>query len=195
MTGNLLLPMQLLAVAGGAAVGWLAIGFAVNVLRRFLGVSSVPRPPLVFARTFGAVVAGWVVWLWVFGHGGSGIGGPGGNSLGGAPGSEPGITQEQPRPTPARSVDGSSPLTVVMLGGNRVKDDRFYKILGENQALTLSELKEALKKRQDLDLQRLKIAIYDDSVAENHVRVTNLVEWAEQHNLQVSKSRLKGEAP
>ena len=105
MTELLPLLVRLLAVAGGAALGWLAVGSLVSLSRRFLGVSSVPRPPLLVARALGAVVAGWVIWLWVLGHGGSGIGGPGGSGIGGASGSGKGTSQEQPRPTQRGSVD------------------------------------------------------------------------------------------
>jgi hypothetical protein len=195
MTEMLPLLVRLLAVAGGAAMGWLAIGFLVSLFRRFLGVSPVPRPPLLVARSLGAVAAGWVIWLWVFGHGGLGIGGPGGSGIGGAPGSGKGTGQEQPRPTQPGSVDRAHTLTVVMLGGHRVQDDRFYKILGENEPRTLSDLKEILKKRQASDLRKIEIVIYEDSVAKNHPAVTGLQDWAEQHNLQVSKASLKGEAP
>jgi hypothetical protein len=150
---------------------------------------------LLVARALGAVVAGWVIWLWVLGHGGSGIGGPGGSGIGGASGSGKGTSQEQPRPTQRGSVDRANTLTVVMLGGDRVKEDRFYKILGENDTMTLSDLRDLLKKRQAAGLQGIKIAIYEDSVPENHARVTSLKEWAQLHDLQVSFSFPKGEAP
>jgi hypothetical protein len=195
MTEVVPLLVRALAVAGGAALGWVAIGFLVSMLRRFLGVSSVPRPPLLVARALGAVVAGCLIWLWVFGHGGSGIGGPGGFGIGGAAGSGRGTSQEQPRPTQRGSFDQANTLTVVMLGGDRVKDDRFYKILGENETRTLSDLKGLLRERQEAGLQGIQIAIYEDSVPENHMRVTSLKEWAQQHDLQVSFSFPKRDAP
>jgi len=183
MTELLPLPVKLLAVAGGATFGWLAIGFLASLLRRALGVGSVPRLPLLVARALGAAVAGVAIWLWVFGHGGAGIGGPGGTSVGGAPGSGKGTSQDKPRPTPLASPNRANTLSIVMLGGDAVQEDRFYQILGEKKALTLKELKELIRQRQ---AKGIEITITGDSVAKETPPVTGLQEWARQNDLTVS---------
>jgi hypothetical protein len=195
MTELVPLLVRLLAVAGGAAFGWMAISVLVGVIRRFLGVRSVPGAPLLVARVLGAVAAGWVVWLLVFGFGGSGIGGPGGPSVGGATGSGKASSQDQIRQTQRLGPDQVNSLTVVMLGGHRVKEDRYYQIWGETEARSFTDLKELVRKRQMSGLQAITIVIYADSVARNHTAVTSLHDWAREHDLKVSLSFPEGNAP
>jgi hypothetical protein len=189
--------VRLLAVVGGAALGGFGIGFLVRLAGRFLGARTVPRTMLNLVRLLAAVVAGWVVWLLVFGTGGAGIGGPGGSSIGGAPGSGKGTAPDAaraPQPEPAERAGGTLPI--VILGGTQVREGRFYEVPGEKEPLTLSALKEVLKTRQQAgNLRRIEIVIYGSSVYKESEAVTALEDWARQHDLDVTMSFPKAGAP
>src|SRR5262249_10878041 len=75
-------PVKVLAVVGGATLGAFLVGFVVQALARLLTTQKVPPWPLMGVRLLGAIVAGWLVALWVFGEGGGGLGGPGGRGFG-----------------------------------------------------------------------------------------------------------------
>ena len=83
-------------------------------------------------------------------------------------------------------------MRIVLLGGDRVKDQRFYVLEGRNQPLTLSELQHAIRTRlQDKEqppLKSLELLIYASSVAKDHPAVLNLVKWAKDNDL-IMRSR------
>ena len=79
-----------LAVAGGAAVGWLASGLLLRLLVRLSLRRSVPRKALLPVRTLGALALGLAVWIWVSSPGGLGPGLGGWLGLGGSGGQPPG---------------------------------------------------------------------------------------------------------
>jgi hypothetical protein len=183
MNGILPLLVRLLAVAGGAALGWLAITFLVGLLRRFLGVQSVPRPLYLIARALGAIAAGWVTWLWLSGSGGGSVGGPGGVGIGGAPGSSGSTGATRPRAMSSAPSEDADTLIVVVLGGKQVENERVYRAAGKN--LTLNELKAFITERQASGLQRLKIIADDNSVWKDSPAVEGLHKWAKDHNVTV----------
>ena len=186
--------VRVLAVAGGAALGVLIISLIVRLLGRLLGTRRVPGPLYLMVRILGAIVGGWAVWLLVFGGGGSGIGGPGGSHAGG-PGTGKGTGAEKPAATQPAGTHRANTLAVVMLGGARVHGDRFYQVAGAKEPLNLEELKEVLKKRQAAGLQGVEIVIYENSVSRDHSAVSALQQWALDHDLAVSMSFPKGDAP
>src|SRR5437899_1811015 len=75
--GMLDLGMQILkglAVAGGAAVGWLGSGLLLRLLVRLSLQRSTPRNVVLPIRALGALALGLAVWVWAFSSGGSGPG-------------------------------------------------------------------------------------------------------------------------
>jgi hypothetical protein len=189
--------VRLLAVAGGAAVGVLLVSLVVGAMRRFLGVRKVPGPLYLVVRLLGAVAAGWLVWLLVFGGGGSGLGGPGGSSTGGQPGTGKGTGQDKQRTTQPAPDKGGDALKIVMLGGRRVgtgaQGKRFYRLADEKESLDFDELKALILKRKTAGLQAIAILIYGNSVSKDHSAVTRLKQWAEDHGLMVTVSFPMGE--
>jgi hypothetical protein len=188
--------LKLLAVAGGAAVGWLGSGVLFRLLARMSLGRQVPRPMMFVVRALGAVALGLAVWYWAFGTGGSGFGT--GAGLGCAGGQGPGAEVEAPPeprplespPLPAEKAGaGSDVLRVEMLGGARVQEQRFYVLEGERRPKTFAELREALQARQQDKskgpLKGVEIVIYEDSVAQDHPAVRDLERWAKQHDLAV----------
>jgi hypothetical protein len=189
--------VRLLAVVGGAALGAFAVGLLIRLAGRWMGVRRVPGTMVTVVRLLAAVVAGWLVWLLVFGTGGGGLGGPGGSGIGGSPGTGKGHSSErQPATRPDTTNRRGHVLAIEILGGNRVQEGRFYKVAGEKDALTLAALKDVLKKRQQAgEVQGIEIIIYASSVYKESGAVTALEDWAKQHDLAVTMSFPAGEAP
>ncbi len=204
-----------LAVAGGAAVGWLGSGLLLRLLVRLSLHRSTPRTVLIPVRALGALALGLAVGIWAFSSGGLGPGldgwfgsGQGGGQLPRAktepgPSSEP--TAESDTTKPKRSAPESQPgqgqdtLRIDILGGARVKEGRFYLLEGETEPRTLTEIRKAvLARRQEQDKPPLKgivIMIYGSSVARDHPAVKNLVNWAEGNGLGVTFPPTNGAAP
>ena len=192
-----------LAVLGGAALGWLVIALLTRFLGRWLSARKGPRPLERLVRLLGAVVGGWLVWFLVTGSGGGGLFGGGGSFFGGRGVGEGSGKETAPPSTPRtkRSPAETAPirraetLRVVMLGGQRVNDERFYRPEG-GEPRTLAELKKVVKDRQkEGGVKALEIVIYEDSVARDHPAVKELEQWARQNDLAVSLALLPGNAP
>lgn len=199
-TPAFLLAVKALATVGGAVIGGLALGLLVRVIGRWFSSRGAPRWVVRLMRGLGAVAAGCGVWFIVSGEGG-GWGGAGGALLGGrGEGSNTGKratavgpTGEE-RPTARSAVrPGPDTLQVIMLGGDLVAEGRFYVIDGDPKRLTLPELKQAVKTRQEAGLNKIEILIYGQSVAENHQAVRDLRQWAEQNNLTAVLVREQGD--
>jgi hypothetical protein len=186
--------IRLLAVVGGAALGAGALGAAVRFVGKRLGArEGPPRRLFALVRLLAAVAAGWVVWLFVFGTGGPRLGGPGGFGSGGGTGPP---AAEGPAPAPQRAAaTRDQNLVVIMRGGDRLEDGRFYRVEGESAARTLGELKELIRKRQAEGLSEIEIRVYDTSVASGHAAVADLRDWADRHELRVTVQPFKGDAP
>jgi hypothetical protein len=86
MIGNDL-PIRILAVVGAAALGALLLGWLVQLVVKLAFLRDVPRWPLWALRVLGGVVCGLFAYVWLFGAGGGGFGGPGGLGFWGGPGS------------------------------------------------------------------------------------------------------------
>jgi hypothetical protein len=203
MIAMLDLGMQILkglAVAGGAAIGAIASGWLFRLLARLSFQRSVPRKVLIPVRALGAAALGLAVWVWVSSSGGWG---PGMGGLLGSGGSNAETTEAGARPrgeytapsagqpVPAiQREQGEDSLRIDILGGARVKQERFYLLEGNKEPLTLSEVRKAIQaRRQEKDKPPLKgivIMVYPSSVARDHPAVRNLVKWAEENRLSVT---------
>jgi hypothetical protein len=90
-------------------------------------------------------------------------------------------------------------LRIDILGGTRVKQERFYVLEGNTEPLTLSEVRKAIQaRRQEPEQPPLKgivVLIYGTSVARDHPAVKNLVKWAEENRLSVTFPPTSGAAP
>jgi hypothetical protein len=206
--------LKVLAVAGGTAVGWLGGGVLFRVLVRLSLQRSVPRKLLVPIRALGAATLGLAVWVWAFSSGGSGPGLGGWFGSGHAGGQSGVKTQPEPSaeataqrpataPKPAalepQAGPGRDTLRIEILGGGRVKDERFYLLENENDPRTLTEVRKIIQlRRQDQDkipLRGLVIMVYGSSVARDHPAVQTLVKWAEGNGLSVTFPLTGGSTP
>lgn len=75
-------PERPLAVFGGIALGAYLSVLLVNLLFKRISIKPLPDWVNLSFRTLGGVAGGWIVFIYLFGGGGDGIGGPGGSSNG-----------------------------------------------------------------------------------------------------------------
>lgn len=195
------LPIKVLAVLGGAGVGAFAVGASVRLLSRLTTRHQLPAWLMFALRLLGAIVAGWLVALWVFGGGGPLVGGAGGSGLGSGSGgnqkpSPPSTTPELPGTnatggTNSPAAPGES-LQIEILGNEALKrfspDSRFdperrYRVesKGAWKVLTLDEVKEFVGARQKESppLRQISLVLYDDSPAYRVQLVSVLKSWVE----------------
>jgi hypothetical protein len=186
-----------LAVAGGAAVGWLGSGWSLRLIVRLSLQRAAPPRVLLPIRVLGALALGLAVWTWAFSSGGLGPGAGGLFGTGGTGGRQPG---EETEPSADRETIPVKPdiqpgsaqdtLRIEILGGARVKDERFYLLEGENEPRTVTEIRKIVQaRRQQRDQPGLKgivILVYGSSVARDHPAVKTLVKWAEANGLSVT---------
>lgn len=192
-------PVKILAIIGGGALGGLLVGALAQLLSRGLTAQRLPRWPLNIIRLLGAVAAGWLVALWVFGGGGGGLGGPGGPGLGAGSGTENGKRpkEERPKTTPGdrEPLPASAVLRVEVLGdpalqkitGIKTTDPKFdrthrYRIeSGGPKLLTRQEVEERITpdRKPRSPYRRVEIILYKDSPGPNSDDVTKLKGWAE----------------
>lgn len=202
-----LLLLKGLAVVGAAALGGLLGGLLVQLLVRAFFHGTVPKPALKLIQLLGGLALGLLVWLWVFGEGGTGgMGGSGGYwPFGAKGGSGTGTTTIVEATTKQKALatapSSSRPdfLRVEMLGGDRYKgDDRFYLIEGEKTSRTLAELTDALTalREKKPGLKKLEIVIFDTgSVAEGHEAVRALQQRARDLDFEVAIFKPGRDAP
>jgi hypothetical protein len=203
-----MLGLKLLAVAGGVAVGALACGLLLRFVAGFAPNRRVPRTILRLIQLLGGIALGLAVWFWAFGSGGGGFGSSGGLGLAGdgvdgevtQQGTKASSNQAAPPSVQENSAQAPFPATpsmaetvrVELLGGGRVKGERFYLLEGEAEPCSLAVLRERLRNRMDLKdqppLKAIELVIYEDSVAQDHPAVKDLDRWARQQGLEVSLS-------
>jgi hypothetical protein len=186
-----------LAVAGGAAIGWLGSGWSLRLIVRLSLLRATPPRVLLPIRALGALALGFAVWTWAFSSGGSGPGAGGLFGTGDTGGQQTGTGTE---PTAERETmlvkpeiepgSAQESLRIEILGGARVKDERFYLLEGENEPRTLTEIRKAIQaRRYQQDQPALKgivVLVYGSSVARDHPAVKTLVKWAEANGLSVT---------
>jgi hypothetical protein len=182
--------VKVLAVAGGAAVGFMGAGWLLVGLCRL----TVHRRPPVFAsrltRLLGGIALGWLVYLWAFNIGMSGgLGGGGGwwpfGSQGGPGTAEQATTPKPQQAAKEEQAQAATTLQIHVLGGQRVVEQRFYVVQDEPRARTWTELIEELTRRreQDPQLRILEIVLYPDSVDRDNPAVRDLENWAREHGM------------
>jgi hypothetical protein len=180
-----------LAVAGGATVGGFGTGFLTQLVARLTVARPLPKPAVNILRFLGAIVAGCLVWLWVFGSGGQGFGlGGGGFGLGGHETGAGGTGASRNIESGKETVhnDGTDPTVgpgvfrVEVLGDRPEERERFYRLEnGEPKTrLTMKELRSRINERktQSPPLQKLVIVLYLDSPDKDKLQVRELQELA-----------------
>jgi hypothetical protein len=198
-----------LAVLGGAVLGGLLTGLLVQLLVKALTAQKLPRYLLQAFRLIGALLAGWLVALFVFGGGGSGLGGLGGWGFGPNQQKDSSAKKDAPSKEGSDSAKDKSrdkglgpasesvlrvevltnPAVEKVLGKEGVERRRFYRIEGAeaNDLLTLDEMKKKIRERlaKQPPLQRLDIVTGLDNPDKNAGLVVDLRQWAEDQKLKV----------
>jgi hypothetical protein len=193
-----------LAVAGGAAVGYFGTWLLTWGLCRATIHKTPPKSVQKLLNVVGAIAGGLIVAALLFKGGGSGWGSGSGWNLFGGSGKDgeqpvnsnptyPGGPTNPTHPTQPIKPDSSPVLRIRMLGGNDVKGDRFYQIVGDATARTLDELKPIVRERMQPPggqpgIRTVEIIIDPDSVARNHPAVKQLENFARGEDLTVNIS-------
>jgi len=80
ITDSIRHPERPLAVFGGIALGAYLSVLLSNLLYKRISKKPLPNMVSLSFRTLGGIMGGWIVFIYLFGGGGDGIGGPGGTS-------------------------------------------------------------------------------------------------------------------
>jgi len=185
--------LKVLAVAGGAAVGGFLVGFLGKVLTRMLTTGTMPPWGVRLLRVGGAVAGGWLVALFVFSGGGSGLGGSGGGRIG-----DSGSEKEKPKNTDENKDKTGEPkpsqlVRVEVLGNETLEvlkkltpPIRRYRIEGEasDQLYDLEGIKDALRQRRK-KTPSLKVILvrYNDTPDKDGPVVAGLESWLKQEKM------------
>ncbi len=189
--------VKYLAVAGGVLVGWFVGAPVVRLLVRLAFHREAPRTAQLVGRIGSALLAGYLVYLLPLGFGGSGGFGIGGNGKDKGKGSDHGekagkdkrdkkktdkrVKKEEPdkkrKEPPPPDV-----LNIRVLGGQAVKDERFFqiKIGDEMKALTEEEVRNYLGQVKK-QINRVNILLDNESVDDTTLVVTDLVDLCKEY--------------
>jgi hypothetical protein len=176
-------------------------GFLFSLIARLFFKQRPPRPVKRFVQVLGAIALGLALWKIPLGLGGGGEGwgsgfGLGGNQTGKGPYESASESDESQAEKQRSALAESSAvrsvgetLRIEMLGGQRVQNERFYLLEGDNEPKTATELHKAIEARQKQEkppLRGIEIIINEHSVAHDHPAVRGLEGWAHDHDLKVA---------
>jgi hypothetical protein len=207
--------VKILAVVGGGVLGGFGLSLLAQLLAKALTTKKLPPWPTVIVRVLGGVICGWLVYIWLFGGGGPGIGGMGGwfsgSGTGRGEGEKTTTTAKKEGEGKKTNGEAKSPsdqtLRIEVLGQEPlkkadVKGLRCYRLdVGDGPHYwTFTEVKEAVNKRrrQEPPLRRIEIVLYKDSPDEQVPLVSQLKAWAgelDDGKMKVDVSKPDAEAP
>lgn len=210
--------VKALAVVGGGAIGGLGMGLFAQLLARAFTTKKLPPWPALTVRILGGLICGWLVYIWLFSGGGSGIGGPGGGYAGS--GSDKGGEKTTARIKNENNgekrndrtiVSDAEELSIEVLSKHVLKklgtdESHCYRVQFDDkrQPLTLEDIKRAIEQRRQKEppLRRIKIVLYKpDSPVKNQDVVRSLESWAKDlkvkggGEMRVDISELDANAP
>jgi hypothetical protein len=181
---------NVLLVAGGFLVGYLLGGaLAWAVARYALRLKNGTEHIKAVGKPVGGIVLALIVALIVFTGRGKGPG-EGGEGKGAA--TNPSAGTAEPKAPDARTgpnvvvpkVDlkpADVTLRVTVLGGDDVKNERFYLLEDDRNPLTFPELKAAVEARRAREKGKVSLAILfpaKNALSRDHPAVTQLAKWA-----------------
>lgn len=170
--------LRVVAVLFGVVVG----AFAGRVLAPFVGNRRVGASLVVVCAALG----GLALWLAVSRVGGKGGAGGEGNGPGDGASKSAGQAEPGQADSDRAQEDQTPTLKITMLGGDRVKDQRFYRV-DHDQPLNWDELMSAIatRRRQNPGLKGIEILIFKNSVDSNNPAVRELEDWGKEQQLTV----------
>ncbi len=189
------LVVNVLAVAGGAAVGAFGSGWLLRLISRWLSARPAPKWAVQGVRVLGGITLAVLVGLFVFGSGGGrfGLGGDGGGFFGAGKGDatgptgREGPTGKEAAPTASDPVATGGELRVEVLGGAN-PSDVLFRVQGKQERHTPEQLIGLLAagKGGQPPLTGLTLVIYKDSPSADVPQVQQVRKWAKEHGLAVS---------
>jgi hypothetical protein len=202
--------VNILAVAGGAAVGYFGTYGLVWVLCRATVHKTPPKIAQKILSALGGIACGLLVAMLLFQGEGTGWGSGGGWNLFGGSGkgnssasstnpTVPQATTQRTTPTSIANLDTATTMQIRMLGPNTVKGDKFYQIEKEPTAYSLEDLKPIIRGRMKAHdgqpgIRALEIIVDPEtSVARNHPKVKELSDFAAGEGLTVTIPKPPGQ--
>jgi hypothetical protein len=198
----------LLAVVGGAVAGAVLTTFLVWLVSKLYFNRKLPHGPRRLLRWLGAVAGALLVASFIhlgIGGGGWGLGGSGfGLSGTGEPSAGKGAAADPapPAETPAPKPDTKPPaptadrVQVTILGGALVRGPAFYRVEGQDQAVSLQQVGDAVRRRQQAGkVAAVDILIYQNSVSSHHDAVNRLKAWVTEAGLTPNLVLLQTDIP
>jgi hypothetical protein len=196
--------MNVLAVAGAAAVGGFGIGFLTQLVARLTFAKPLPRPALNLLRVAGAITAGLLAALVIWqDHSGFGFGG--GFGLGGRETGSDGAGKNTESRSEALRGNGADPtagpgvLRIEVLGDQAQERTHFYRLesVDPKARLTLEEVRTRIRERQSQSppLERLVIVLFLDSPDKDKKQVRDLQEMALDFKLRPVIDAMNSKAP
>jgi hypothetical protein len=191
-----------LAVGGGFLAGFLLTWLVTSLLDRWLTRGRTPDPFHRAARILGGLAVAIVVALVVFGQGGDGygVGGAGdgkGQGAGDQKGGDDATKPTQPisadvKPTDQPKSDAVPPeqrVRVTMLGGEDVKDERFYLLDDDRTPHTFAEVTAAVSAKKSASAKPIGVEVRfntTNTLPRTHPAVLRVTNWAQANGVTVS---------
>ena len=196
--------VNLLAIGGGFLIGKFVAGLAFWVVNRWMAAGKIPNGFREATKNIGGVVLAVLVAFIVFGHGDGwtlfGGGGTGaqneaaGDQNGGTPATPPSVP-DTPAEMPV-TVPKSEPIPITadlvqitVLGGDEVRDARFYLVDEDKTPRTFAEVRAALLDRKSATDRGLGLLVQfgmTNVLPRTHPAVVMLAHWAADNGLAVT---------
>ena len=198
---------NILAIGGGFFVGRLFCGFLLWLLDRWITRGKTPVVLKQAWATIGGLAIAVLVALIVFGHGegwtlmgGGGSGEENTNTKSSGTGTGPTTPTPIPSPPtdpgPITATPSTKPIPtthtrirVMLLGGDDVKDERFYLIDDDTTPRNFGDVRTTLTARKESSNQPIGIEVRfaeKNTLPPNHPAVLRLTQWAHSHGLTVT---------
>jgi hypothetical protein len=189
--------------------GWLT-GFVFQRLTRLLTPKKAYPSVLWLIRTLGGVTLAWLSVYLIFGTGGGwGLGGLGGSGPGEGAGT-PGTVHsdgngkkegEGPKKVeqlpPARETVLRVEVLALLADEQPIKDGRFYRVEGDQQRLTLEEVRDRIYQRKSAKppLEKVEIVLYKNSPDRSNPAVEKLRSVVKSQGLETAITEVEANAP
>lgn len=194
------LVLRLLAAAGGFMLGWFVTGPVAAVLVRLAFHRALPRWMMYWCKLLGGLLIGLLVfWFLPLGSGGGGGGSGGGTGKGVGPFNTDGSGAAKVSDSGKGAVEGQGTkggpdidatkgtvrLDIELLGGEAVKDGKYYLLGQKSPAVNGAELKTYLEQNRQ-KLAGVNIVLTDQSVGDSHQAYRYLLQLALDYDLRPS---------
>lgn len=191
-----------LAVGGAFLVGYVLTWVVAKLLDRSLTAGKSPSAVHKSARFLGGLLLAVIAAIFLFGPGGDGLGFGGGPGEGKGQGTGEGKGGDATRPTQPITADVKAPdqtkaeavppeqrVRVTMLGGEDVKDERFYLLDDDRTPHTFAEVTATVSAKKSASAKPVGIEVRfsaTNTLPRNHPAVLRLTNWSQANGVTVS---------